>query len=102
MVTRLFKSAFSSARDISLRHSKFNELRENCKPAKNFTILLSDDEEILSLMVLEVSNTAVLSGNFVTNGWSKNVLFVVIKEYFKIILFDYQRFNNLPFIKAVK
>ena len=44
-------------------------------PAKNSAISLSDDEEILSLVILKVSNTIALCKNFVTNGWSKNLFF---------------------------
>ena len=45
-------------------------------PAKNSAISLSDDEEILSLVILKVSNTIALCKNFVTNGWSKNLIFL--------------------------
>ena len=71
------------------------------KPAKNSTISLSDDKEILSLMILKVYNIIISSRNFVTNCWSKNLLFVKITEYFTIILFDYQCIINLCFIKTV-
>ena len=45
-------------------------------PAKNSAISLSDDEEILSLVILKVSKTIALCKNFVTNGWSKNLFFL--------------------------